>query len=110
MKNFLSNENYDRAKWVAQVGLPALGTFIFALSQLYNWDWGAVAVGTITAVDVLLGSLLGLASREYNKSFEGEFEVNPPDGEDVPYRLKLNATPEELAQQSRISFKVVNKA
>lgn len=69
----LSNKAYDFLKWVAQYLLPALGAFYFALSKI----WGDVIpypveiIGTITALDAFLGSLLGLSSMNYNKSVEG---------------------------------------
>lgn len=64
----LSNKAYDILKFIAQIVLPALGTFIFALSAAWGgWDWAEPVVGTITAVDVLLGTLLGISAHNYKK-------------------------------------------
>lgn len=61
----LSNRTYDILKWVAQIVLPALGTFYFALSSIWGLPYGEQIVGTITAVDALLGALLGISTAQY---------------------------------------------
>lgn len=61
----MSNETYDKLKFIAQIVLPALGTLYFALSQIWGLPYGEEIVGTITAVDAFLGALLGLESRSY---------------------------------------------
>lgn len=72
----LSNKWYDILKFVCTVFLPALGTFIFAISKI--WDWPPYAeniVGTLSAIAVFIGALIGISSLQYNK------EKQPPDGE-----------------------------
>ena len=61
----LSNRTYDILKWIAQIVLPALGTFYFALSSIWGLPYGEQIVGTITAVDALLGALLGISTAQY---------------------------------------------
>lgn len=63
----LSNKVYDVLKWVAQILLPALGTLYFALASIWGFPYGEQIIGTITAVDVFLGGLLGISSANYNK-------------------------------------------
>lgn len=63
----LSNKLYDVLKFIAQIGLPAAGALYFALSGLWAFPYGEQIVGTITAVDVFLGALLGLSSAQYKK-------------------------------------------
>lgn len=64
----LSNKMYDILKYIAQVVLPALGTFYFALAGIWGLPYGEQIVGTITAVDTLLGALLMLSNANYKKS------------------------------------------
>lgn len=66
----LSNHVYDVLKFIAQIALPALGTLYFALAGIWGFPYGEAIVGTITAVDVFLGALLGLSSAKYNKDKE----------------------------------------
>ena len=61
----LKNSTYDVLKWIAQILLPALGALYFALSQVWGLPYGEQIVGTISAVDVFLGALLGISSAQY---------------------------------------------
>lgn len=64
----LSNKVYDILKWVAMIVLPALGTLYFALAGIWGFPYGESIVGTITAVDVFLGAILGISTSKYNKA------------------------------------------
>lgn len=63
----LSNDTYDKLKWIAQYFLPALGTLYFALAGVWSLPYGEQIVGTITAIDTFLGVLLGISTAQYNK-------------------------------------------
>lgn len=64
----MNNKMYDVLKWIAQYGLPALGTLYFALAGIWNLPYGEEVVGTITAIDAFLGVLLGISTAQYNKT------------------------------------------
>jgi len=61
----MTNRAYDVAKWVALVALPASATFYAALATIWGWAYITEVVGTITAVNALLGTLLGISSIQY---------------------------------------------
>jgi len=63
----MSNKMYDVLKFVAQIVLPAIGALYFALSKIWGLPLGVEVVGTIAAIDVFLGAILGLSSAKYNK-------------------------------------------
>ena len=63
----MSNKTYDVLKWIAQIFLPALGTLYFGLAKIWNLPYSEEIVGTITAVDLFLGALIGISTLEYNK-------------------------------------------
>ena len=64
----LSDKWYDILKWCSIICLPALSTFIVVISKIWGWpDMGSMIAQTITAVAVLLGSLLGVSSLRYGK-------------------------------------------
>lgn len=67
---FKNNRTFDILKFVAQIGLPALGTLYFALSQIWGLPYGEQIVGTITALDVFLGAVLGVSTAQYKKAME----------------------------------------
>lgn len=66
----MNNKVYDVLKFIAQILLPALGTLYFALAGIWNLPYGEQILGTITAVDVFLGALLGISSMNYKKDGE----------------------------------------
>lgn len=68
----LSDQFYNKLKFIAQVLLPALGTLYFALAGIWGLPYGEQIVGTITAIDTFLGALLGLSTMQYKKSLKEE--------------------------------------
>lgn len=70
-----SNVVYDRLKWIAQYLLPGLGTLYFAIAKTWGIPYGEEIVGTISAVDIFLGTLLGISKAKYDK-LNGQNEVN----------------------------------
>lgn len=63
----LNDRIYNILKYVAQIGLPAIGTLYFALAGIWGFPYGEEIVGTITAIDTFLGVLLGISTVTYNK-------------------------------------------
>lgn len=73
----LSNRCYDVLKFFVTIFCPALGTFIFAISKIWGFPpYAENIVGTISAVAVFIGALIGISSANYNK------ENQPPDEQD----------------------------
>lgn len=66
----LNNKAYDILKYIAQIVLPALATFYFAIAKIWGLPYGEEIVGTISAIDCLLGALLGISTHYYDKSLE----------------------------------------
>lgn len=66
----MSNKVYDVLKYIAQIVLPAVGTFYFALAGIWGLPYGEEIVGTLTAVDTFLGAILMISSANYNKESE----------------------------------------
>lgn len=64
----LSNKVYDVLKWIALIVLPAIGTFYFALAGIWGLPYAEQVVGTVTAIDTLLGALIGVSTVSYNKA------------------------------------------
>lgn len=71
----LKNKTYDILKAITLHILPALSTLVFALAQIWGWEWGEPVVGTISAVTVCLATILGISSHQYNKA-----EISDDDG------------------------------
>ena len=63
----LPNKVYDVLKYVAIVGLPAIGVLYAALAKIWGFPYGVEIVGTITAIDTFLGALLQISTYNYKK-------------------------------------------
>jgi len=111
MNSFLSNKAYDALKFVAQIVLPALGTLYATVSGLMGWPNTEEVVGIIIAVDLFLGTLLGLSTKAYNNSdekYDGEINVvEQPDGRTL-MDMQLNKVedPTEIIDKKEVLFRV----
>lgn len=62
----MTNKVYDILKWISIIVLPAISTFIVVISKIWGWgDLGSLIAQTITAVAVLLGTILGISNYKY---------------------------------------------
>jgi len=103
-------KTYDLLKWIAQYLLPALGTLYFALSGIWGFPNGEQIVGTITAVDIFLGVIIGISSSQYNKNKDGTFLIDTSDAQKDIYRLVLDKDLEDITKKSTLTLKIQNGA
>ena len=106
---YLSDKAYDQLKWLALIGLPALGTFYFAMAQIWGLPYGEQVVGTIVAIDTLLGALLNLARKSYlsgESQYDGSIDVEEVLDGTKRFTLNLNGDPETLDTQDQVVFKI----
>lgn len=68
VRTLLSGAVYDRIKFLVQYVLPGSGTLYAALAVLWGFPNGVEVVGTIGAVTLFLGGLLGISNASYNKA------------------------------------------
>jgi hypothetical protein len=62
----MSNKAYDTMKLISLIIAP-IATFTAALSQIWNIPYGAQITATIAAADVLMGAIVTIAKRNYDK-------------------------------------------
>jgi len=86
MKNswILSTNVYDILTWIAQIFLPALATLYLALSGFWNLPFTEQVVGTIMALDMFLGLLLGFSTAEFHKKVAQACVVTPEVWTNIP--------------------------
>ena len=68
----MSNKTYDILKFIAQVVLPALTTFYGVLGATLNIPYTQEVITIAVAFDTMLGTILGISSRNYYKNIESE--------------------------------------
>lgn len=110
-KQYFSNRTYDFLKFLAMIVLPACGTLYFALSQIWGLPFGEEIVGSITAVDVFLGSVLSISKNAYDKStpVDGNLNVDEENNGGNPAELALELPLEELMNKDKITVSVNRK-
>ena len=67
----MTNKTYDILKWIALVLLPAVQVLWLTLGKTWDFPYLVQIGATIAAIDVFLGSVLGLSGVQYNKTAEG---------------------------------------
>lgn len=107
---WLSNDAYDKLKFLTQVLLPGVGTLYFALSGIWGLPHPEQVVGTIVAVDAFLGLFLGASTKQYlntDARFDGAVNISPhPDDPENATNLHVQLDPESLADKDEITVKV----
>lgn len=102
----ITGKLYDWLKYLAQIVLPALGTLYFTLAGIWSLGSGEEVVGTIMAVDLFLGVLLGISQVTYNKQVASGV-MNVEETEDGSrYSLELDDDPAKLPNKKEVRFKV----
>ena len=60
-----NNRTYDILKYVALIALPAIQVFWLTIGKIWNISYTVEIGATIGAVALLLGTLLGVSTRNY---------------------------------------------
>lgn len=61
----MSNETYDKLKYVVQIILPAIATFVGLVAISLGWDNTKPIMVIFTGVITLLGTILGISNHNY---------------------------------------------
>ena len=64
---FKDDKVYNIIKWICLTVVPALNVLITTLCSIYGWTWGNIVIGTIDAVAIFVGAILGFGSIKYQK-------------------------------------------
>lgn len=105
----LKNYTYDRVRSFVELGLPGLGAFYFALSQIWGLPYGEEVVGTLAALTTLLGIFVVISRKQYNEdgpAFDGTMRVLEDDAERSLYSLDVDTPLEKLPKQKEIRLRV----
>lgn len=70
----LSDKTYDVLKYIALIALPAIQVFWLTIGKIWDISYTVEIGATIGAVALLLGTLLGVSTKNYYKGKEAEEE------------------------------------
>ena len=68
----LSNKSYEIMKWITMIALPAISVFIGAVGAELGINDPDTLVTVLNAITVLMGSLIGVSTLNYNKDKDGK--------------------------------------
>lgn len=68
----MNDKVYNVLKYVSLIVLPAIATFYLGLSNVWGLPYGEQISATVTLIDTLLGSMLMISTKNYNKQNVGE--------------------------------------
>jgi hypothetical protein len=94
----LSNKLYDVLKFLAQYALPALGTLYFGLSKIWGLPYADKIVGTILALDVFLGVIVGLSASFWNREKKEAEQYSFKSGMNMPTSTKSSWLADQLSK------------
>ena len=110
----LGDKLYDKVKFVVQIIIPGLATLYAALAGFWSFPHVQEVVGTLTAIALFLGLLLGQSSKNFIPPVPPAVEGQPvgsliatttEEGKTL-YTLALTSDPESFADQDHILFDV----
>lgn len=114
----MSDALYNTLKTNTQIYIPALATLYFSLAQLWGLPKAEEIVGTLAAVDVFLGLLLGYSSKKFNERgghtvgdlVVEQVEVDDDEGgKSLRKSVLLELDTTNLEDKDEVTFKVKNK-
>lgn len=106
----ITGKLYNWLKYLAQIVLPALGTLYFTLTGIWNLGNGEEVVGTIMAIDLFLGVLLGISQTNFNKAIEDVGEMHVDEEGKMTFQLDSDKTDiDALGEKKEVRFKVKRK-
>lgn len=109
----LGNKLYDVLKWTAQILIPGLATLYFTVATLWGLPHVEEVLGTLTAIGIFLGVILGLSSKAYNNSdakYDGEMIADTSDPDKDVFSLELGIDTADIPKKKDLTLKVVNPA
>lgn len=109
---WMPNNVYDFLKWAVLIAIPAFGTFYSIMAGVWHLPYANEVGTTCLAVATLLGALIGVATRNYNKSdskFDGTLVISNAANPEVPTNYNFNVGDlDALEQKGEVTLKVDN--
>ena len=66
----MTNKTYDTLNWIAATAIPAVTTLWLAIAGIWGLPFAVPIGATLAAIDLFLGTLLGITSAAYAKNNE----------------------------------------
>lgn len=116
----LGNNTYDILRQVTQYWLPALATLYFTLAGIWGFPFGEQVIGTIAALEVFLGVILGISKSSWknegnqitpsDQGYDGALVADLNNPEKDIYSIEVNEEPSNFIDKGYMVLKVENPA
>jgi len=117
----LNNTAYDKLRVIVQLWLPAISVFYAAMAAIWGFGYVEQVIGSIAAITVLAGSLLGISRKNFNAEeaiseaaildagvYAGALVVDERDPLKDTFILKLDVPFEDLKHLNTLTLRVEN--
>jgi Putative phage holin Dp-1 len=104
-----SNEMYDFLKKVALIYIPALASVYAVVAGIWGLSGTTEVLGTISAVDTALGTILGVSTKSYTANqppSDGNLVVDKSNPAKDTYSLEITSPLESLSSKKTITLAV----
>lgn len=109
-KPLLSNTLYIVVKHVAAIILPAASALYFTMAQIWHLPDPEGVIGSIAALNVFLGVVMGVSTVSYNNSdakYDGTLFLTNQSDTNVPsLGVSVNQHPATLSDKTAATFKI----
>lgn len=103
-----TNKVYDVLKVITMIVLPAFGALYFSVANIWGLPYVEQVLGTISAIELFLGSMLKISSSSYNG--EGTLKIDIPEDDNEPIKYVFDVDePDSLIENKFVMFKVDKK-
>lgn len=105
----MSTQTYDILKYIARYVLPALGTLYFAIATIWGLPYGEQIVGTISAIDIFLATILGISAYQYDKAgkdISGTLYIDELPNASIDSFVKFDESEEAISEKDTIKLRV----
>jgi hypothetical protein len=105
----MTSRLYNILSATALVWVPAIGTLVFALGNVWSWNQTENVIGGIMAFDTFLGALLKLTGRKLSTggaAYVGNLLINTGDPAKDIFSLDITAPLNDIPDMKEIRLKV----
>ena len=106
----MTNKVYNGMKQASQIWIPLVAALYFGLGNIWGFPKVEEVIGSITVIDVALGTAVAALAHQYKKLGKGYGgELNVIETEEtgiVAMQLDVSQSEEDIADREEVLFKV----
>lgn len=105
----VNNKVYDIMKWIVTIIIPAIITLYSSLASIWGMPYSEQIIATLAAIDIFLGVIMKISSKEYNKNLDGVLYIDKTSDEETSKYLFSIDDLDDVDKKDHIVVKIKNK-